>query len=123
MRTRCWHSQPLRGHIVSVVNNYADTYKTTQTLSGDFEGFSQILKVLGCVYKPNSNNLKISKENFHVCIIVDYADTRFLNFAIEYLHENKKVDETVFACSYGAQVSILSQKNSRKSRDTVPLNS
>ena len=51
-----------------------------------------------------------------------YADTRFSNFAIEYLLENKKVRELVFACSYGAQVECFKQnKNGRKSRDTVPL--
>ena len=50
-----------------------------------------------------------------------YADTRFSNFAIEYLLENKKVRERVFACSYRAQVECFKQnKNGRKSRDTVP---
>ena len=39
----------------------------------------------------------------------------------EYLRENKKVRETVFACSYGAQVESFKQKNGQKSRDTVPL--
>ena len=39
----------------------------------------------------------------------DYADTQFSNFAIEYLHE-KKVCETVFASSYGAQVKSFKQK-------------
>ena len=44
MRTWCQCSQRLCGHGVSVVNDYADTDKTTQTLSENFEGFSQILK-------------------------------------------------------------------------------
>ena len=35
---------------------------------------------------------------------------RFSNFAIEYLRENEKVRETVFVCSYGAQVESLKQK-------------
>ena len=70
------HSQRLHGHRVSIVNDYVDTvsvkivvdyadtmlasYKTTQTLSKNIEGFSQILKeqsgerVLGCVYKPKA---------------------------------------------------------------------
>ena len=40
----------------------------------------------------------------------------------EYLRENEKVRETVFACSYGAQVESFKQKkNGQKSRDTVPL--
>ena len=41
----------------------------------------------------------------------------------EYLRENEKVSETVFACSYGAQVeSLKKEKNSQKPRDTVPFN-
>ena len=34
---------------------------------------------------------------FRVCIliVVDYADTRFSNFKIEYLRDNEKVRETV----------------------------
>ena len=44
-----------------------------------------------------------------------------MNFAIEYLCENEKFRETVFACSYGAQVESSKQKNGQKSRDTVPL--
>ena len=42
--------------------------------------------------------------------IVDYADTGFSSFAIEYLRENEKFRETVFACSYGAQVVTFKQK-------------
>ena len=44
-------------------------------------------------------------------------------FAIEYLRENGKVRETVFACSnrsYRAQFESFKQKNGRKSRDAVP---
>ena len=41
----------------------------------------------------------------------------------EYLRENEKFRETVFACSYGAHVEFfLSRKMCRKSRFTVPLN-
>ena len=39
---------------------------------------------------------------------------------MEYLRENEKVRETVFACSYGAQVEYFKQKNGQKSRETVP---
>ena len=56
----------LRRHSDGVVNDYADTRKTTQTFSENFEGISQILneqlgekKLLGCVYNPNRNNFKI----------------------------------------------------------------
>ena len=37
-------------------------------------------------------------------------NTRFSNIAIEYIRENKKVRETVFACSYGAQVGSFKQE-------------
>ena len=40
----CPRSQRLRRHGVGIVNNNADTDKTTRTLSENFEGFSQILK-------------------------------------------------------------------------------
>ena len=101
------------------------------TFFENFEGFSQILKkqsgkkVFGCVYTSNSNNIKIKKlpyrkKNSGVSIVVDYADTGFSNFAIEYLRENEKVRETVFACSYGTQ-NLLSQTNCQKSRETVLL--
>ena len=40
---------------------------------------------------------------------------------IEYLHENKEVRKTVFACSFGAQINSFKQKYCRKSRDSVPL--
>ena len=78
-----------------------------------------------CVYKPNRKNLKIRKylylkKNLRLCLILDYSDTQFSNFAIEYLREKERVRETVFACSYGAQVESYKQKNRRKSRDTVP---
>ena len=56
--------------------------------------------------------MSVSKENVHVCVIVDNAYSRFSNFAIEYLCKNKKVCETVFACSWGAQVESLKQKTS-----------
>ena len=79
-----------------------------------------------CVYTSNSNNLKIWKSPYlkkksSVRAVIDYADTRFLNFAIEYLRENKTVCETVFVYSYGVQVKSFKQKNGQKSRDTVPL--
>ena len=48
-------------------------------------------------------------------------DTGFFIFAIEYLCKNEKVRETVFACSYGAQIESLSQKKDRKYRDNVPV--
>ena len=48
---------------------------------------------------------------------------KYEKFAIKYFCENEKVSETVFACSYGAQVeSLKKEKNSQKPRDTVPFN-
>ena len=54
----------------------------------------------------------ISKEKF-ACqpVVVDYMDMQFLNFANEYLRENETFRETVFACSYGAQVEFFEEKS------------
>ena len=60
-------------------------------------------------------------KNSRVRVVADYADTQFSNIVIKYLCENQKVCETVFACSYSAQVKSFKQKNGRKSRDTVSL--
>ena len=68
----------------------------------NFEGFPQILKelsgekkVLGCVYKPNSNHFKIRKRPYlkkNLCglVAVDYEDTQFSSSEIENLWENRK---------------------------------
>ena len=76
----------------------------------------------------NINNLKTwnpvyLKQYLCVCIVNDYVDTKISNFGIEYLRENEKVREIGFACSHGVQAESFKQKNSRKSRDTVPLSS
>ena len=108
---------------------------TTRTLFKNFEGVSQILKeqsgikrYLGVfsVHTSNSNNLQIWKPPYltkksGVLVVVDYADTGFSIFAIEYLRENENVCKTVFACSYGAKAESFKPKNSQKYRDTVPL--
>ena len=44
------------------------------------------------------------KKNMLDCVVGDYADMRFLNFAIEYLLKNQEVIKTIFDCSNGAQV-------------------
>ena len=46
--------------------------------------------------------ISVSKEKSGV----DYADTRFSNFAIGYLWENEKFCKTVFACLYGVGWSV-----------------
>ena len=83
---------------------------------------------------PNKNRLtlfakfsvfaKIFAKKTCVHVVVDYADTRFSNFVIEYIRKNEKVrDKTVFACSYGAQVESFKKikKMIENSRDTVSL--
>ena len=103
----CQHSRWLHKYRVGVVNDYADTDKTTRTLSENFEGFSQILKeqsgkkcYFGAFTHPIAiiKNLQISKSNEKI--------------TIEYLHENKKVRETVLACLYciGPRSNLLSKK-------------
>ena len=81
----------------------ADTFGKLWRFLTDFKGTISPEKVFRCVYTSNSNNSKIwnsayQKKKSGVCIVVDYADTQFSNFTIEYLHENKKICETVCAC-------------------------
>ena len=105
----CQCSRRLRRHAVTY---FTSDKKLT------IKGFSQILKEHSgkqrCIYTPNSNNLKIwnhyLKKNLRVRVVSDNAYTRFSNFAIEYLREDKQVRETVFVCSYGAQVKSYKQK-------------
>ena len=40
----------------------------------------------------------ISEKNLRVRIVIDYADTRLSNFAIEYLHKHENVHEILFVC-------------------------
>ena len=61
------------------------------------------------------------KKNSSVRVVVDDADTRFSNFAIEYLRKNKKVAKPFLPVHMGPRSNLLSQKNGKKSRDTVPL--
>ena len=122
----------MHGHTVGVVSDYVDTVSaksmTVQTLtrlrwrfqktlkaSYRFSRNSQVKKRYLGVYKPSSNNLKIwkfsyLKKNLGVGIVVDYADMQFSNFVSEYLWENKKVRETVFACSNGTQIESFKPK-------------
>ena len=48
-------------------------------------------------------------------------DKQFSNFAIEYFRENEKVCETVFVCSYGAQVESFKAKKMVKILVTLSL--
>ena len=100
------------------------------TLLENFEGYSQILKEQSgkkSFNTSNSNNLKIwkspyLKKKIGIRVVVDFMDTRFSNFAIKYLRENKKFRKTIFSCSYGAHVeSLKTKQNGRKSCDTAPL--
>ena len=87
---------------------------TTRILLGNFEGFSQILKEQSAkkryldVFTQLIACLKLWKTPYlkktsGARVVADYAENRFSNFAIEYLRENEKFRETLFACSYGAQ--------------------
>ena len=49
--------------------------------------------------------------------VVENADTRFSNFAIECLREIEIFTKTVF-CLFIWSPNLLNQKNGRKSRDT-----
>ena len=66
------------------------------------------LQCIKVEYSPK----KESALSSEVCVlvVVDYADTRFSNFEIEYLRKNKEVRENVLVCSYGAQVEYFEQK-------------
>ena len=142
-RTPCRRSRWLRWHSISVINDfantdggvfnnyadwghgqdYADTFGKLRRLFTDFKETISWKKVLGCVYKPNSNNLKTWKSR--VLIVVDYADTRFSNFAIEYLRKNKTKSLQNCFCLFnvhiGPKSNLFRQKNGRQSSDTVPL--
>ena len=85
----------------------------------NLEGFSQILKEQSAKkrYLDVFTHIKILISLYIYCIkkksgvhvVVDYTDTQFSNFAIEYLCKNEKVGVTVFACSHGAQVEYFKQ--------------
>ena len=95
-------SQWLYGHGVSVVNDYADTFGKLWSFLTDFKGTITRKKVFRCVYTSNSKNVKIGKipylkKKSGVHEVVDYTDTRFSSFLIEYLSENEKFLETFFA--------------------------
>ena len=79
------------------------------TLFENFEGFSQLLKEQSdkkiyldvfthsiAIIKKHENRRNLKK--IKCPIVIDYADTQFLNFKIKYLQENEKVCKTVFPC-------------------------
>ena len=77
---------------------------TMWTPTANVEGFSQIFKeqsgekkLLGCVYIPNSNNVKV--ENFLDFLIFELC-----------IPENEKVRKTVLVCTHGAQVESFEQR-------------
>ena len=122
--TQSWRSRWLPRQGVGVVVDHAEWYQGCCSLCGHWQDYTKTFgklsrlltdfkvtirrkKVVRCIYTPIKNNLKIWKPPFlkktlHVHIVVDHADTQFLNFAIKYLRKNKKVSKIVFACSYGA---------------------
>ena len=67
--------------------------------------------------------ISTSKKKSGVGVIVNYADTRFLTFAIEYLRENKFfLAKPFLPIHLGPRSNLLSRKKMIKnSRDSVPL--
>ena len=110
--TRCLCSCWLRRH----GQDYTDTFK-------NFEGFSQIFKeqsgekkVLGCVFKPNSNNIEIWNHPFlkkFACLCSRwlrwYTIFELCDRISSRKRKRQKVRKTVFACSYGAQAESVKQ--------------
>ena len=67
-----------------------------QTLKADFEGTIGRQKVSGCVYIPNSNNLKIWIWIWIVTIIqCERSHTQISNFAFKHLRKDEQAHETV----------------------------
>ena len=86
-----WATYEQEKTFVRIVNDYADTDKTMRTLSENFEGFSQILKATEKRYLGIfTKQLAIIQKYENVSIVVDYANMRFSNVAIEYLREHEK---------------------------------
>ena len=53
--------------------------------------------------------ISVSKEKCGAREVVDYADTRFSNFVIEYLRENEKFHETILPVHKAPRSNFLSQ--------------
>ena len=88
----------------------ADTFVNLWRLLTNFKGLIRLKKELMCVYKPNSNNLKIWK--------CPYLKK---DFQSNFFAKTKKFAKP-FSPVHMASKSNLLSKNDRKSRDTVPLN-
>ena len=96
---------------VSIVNDYFNLEKeklTKLTKNASLyyrkrlltERNYQAKKVFGYASTPKSTYLKKKKlcylmKKLRVQIVNDYVDTRFSKFAIEYLHENAKVEKLI----------------------------
>ena len=117
--------------MVTVNKDYTDTF-------GKIEGFWQILKGQSgkkgtsrgydCLHskQSNINHLKVRKplylkQKLRFRVVNDCSDKRFSAFAIEYLQENKKVRETVFAWSYGSLDESFQQIKMTKNIVTLSL--
>ena len=63
--------------------------------------------------KEHKKNGAFRTEKNAVPNPVDYTDTftKWTHICHKYLRENKKIFETIFACSYGALVEFFDQKN------------
>ena len=122
---------PLKGTVQREVllKRFREVYRlvTTRTQQWLRRHRHKIWRYLG----SNSNNQKMQNLGWSLCVDVCrlWEQKSFLkkylisNFPIEYLRNNAKVCETVFASSLGSQIEYLKQKRCQISRDSVPLRS
>ena len=61
------------------------------------------------------------KKELCVCTVVEYADMRISNFAIEYLCKTKMFAKPFWPVPMGPRSNLLSKKNGKNSRDTTTL--
>ena len=101
----CQRSQRLRGHCVSVVNNYADIVSGNYfTLEKVKKTHKKVVNVTTLTRCQRSQRLR----GHCVSVVNDYAKT-------------KKFAKPFLPVHMGLRSNLLSQKNVKKSCDTVPL--
>ena len=85
----------------------------------DFKGTISQKKIIGYVYTPNSNNLKIWKPPY---LKNDYADTRFFELLRSNIFaKTKKFAKPFLPVHMGPRTNFFAKKNGQKSRGTVLL--
>ena len=118
MRTPCRQTQRPRQH----GQDYMDIFEKLWRLLTDLKGTIRQKTLLGGIYKPNINNLKIWKSLFLKKIACPHSRGHAVFKLCNRISSRKqKVRETVFARSFGVHFESVKQKYGRKSHDTVPL--